>query len=435
MRRTLREREPQRPSTMVTTLQGQELITTAKERRAEPPKLISLLKGDLDWIVMKALEKDRSRRYETANGLAMDIQRHLFHEPVVARPPSRFYRFQKLVRRNKVAFAAAGAVALTLCAGLGTSTWMFFKEREARQAAVEAEQRAEHARATVQVARRQAEAREKITQAAVLIGKDRFGEADRLIAEMPLTPVTMEGAAVFRALAEWHALKTNWLKTSQRYTVLLQMNQLDGWDLATLDYLGCGVALAELKELDGYNHFRDGAIRRFSGTTSPVAAERVVKISLLKPASASVMSALRPLSEFAGKTFATAENKTYEDSFRTAWGAVSLALMEYRRGNFEKAGEWCARCLSCPDQNEVRSATAQTILAMIYFQEGKLTAAQSELASADRTISARFNTPLDLGSRDEGFWFDWQFAHILLREAKATVAGPQLSAKVNNDAQ
>jgi serine/threonine protein kinase len=430
MRRTLREREPQRPSTMVTTLQGQELITTAKERRAEPPKLISLLKGDLDWIVMKALEKDRSRRYETANGLAMDIQRHLFHEPVAARPPSRIYRFQKLVRRNKVAFAAAGAVAFTLCAGLGTSTWMFFKEREARQAAVEAEQRAEHARATEQLARRQAEAREKITQAAVLIGKDHFGEADRLIAELPSTPVTMEGAAVFRSLAEWHALKTNWLKTSQRYTVLLQMNQLDGWDLATLDYLGCGAAMAELDDAESYNRFREGAIRRFTGTSSPVAAERVVKISLLKPAAANVMAALGPLAEFAGKTFATAENKTYEDSFRSAWGSVSMALMEYRRGEFEKAGEWCARCLACPDQNDVRSATARTILAMIYFQEGKQSQAQTELASADRTISSRFRTPLDAGSRDEGFWFDWQFARILLREAKTTVIGPQLSAHV-----
>ena len=106
MRRTLREQEPQRPSTMVTTLQGKELTKTAEHRHAEPPKLISLLRGDLDWIVMKALEKDRRRRYETANGLAMDIQRYLNNEPVVARPPSRIYRFQKLVRRNKVVFAA-----------------------------------------------------------------------------------------------------------------------------------------------------------------------------------------------------------------------------------------------------------------------------------------------------------------------------------------
>ncbi len=111
---------------MVTTLQGTELTATAEHRHAEPPKLISLLRGDLDWIVMKALEKDRRRRYETANGLAMDIQRYLNSEPVVARPPSRLYRFQKLVRRNKVVFAAVGAVAAALIIGLGASTWLFF---------------------------------------------------------------------------------------------------------------------------------------------------------------------------------------------------------------------------------------------------------------------------------------------------------------------
>ena len=84
---------------------------------------------------MKALEKDRTRRYETANGLAMDIQRHLDNEPVVARPPGQLYRFQKLVRRNKLAFAAAGAVAVALVLGLGFSTWSFIKEKEARRRA------------------------------------------------------------------------------------------------------------------------------------------------------------------------------------------------------------------------------------------------------------------------------------------------------------
>ena len=99
-------------------------------------KLLHQIKGDLDWIVMKCLEKDRSRRYETANGLAMDIQRHLQNELVVARPPSLGYKFQKLVRRNKLAFAAVGAViAALIIIGLAVSTWMFFKEQQARKQA------------------------------------------------------------------------------------------------------------------------------------------------------------------------------------------------------------------------------------------------------------------------------------------------------------
>jgi serine/threonine protein kinase len=126
MRRTIRETEPPRPSTRVSTLPGQEMSTTAHRRSLEAPGLASELRGDLDWIVMKCLEKDRARRYETATGLATDIRRHLDHEPVVARPPSRLYRFQKLVRRNKLAFVATSAVAASLVMGLTLSTVLFF---------------------------------------------------------------------------------------------------------------------------------------------------------------------------------------------------------------------------------------------------------------------------------------------------------------------
>ena len=88
LRRTIREKEPARPSTRLSTMVDADLTAVAQRRQSEAPKLIHLLSGDLDWIVMKSLEKDRTRRYETANGLAIDIQRHLSNEPVLARPPS-----------------------------------------------------------------------------------------------------------------------------------------------------------------------------------------------------------------------------------------------------------------------------------------------------------------------------------------------------------
>src|SRR5207302_8319672 len=113
-------------------LKAEEQTTVAKRRQTEGPKLIHQVKGDLDWIVMKCLEKDRQRRYETANGVAMDVERYLGNEPIVARPPSQIYRFQKLVRRNKLAFAAVGGVAAALLGGLGLSTRMFLRDRAAR---------------------------------------------------------------------------------------------------------------------------------------------------------------------------------------------------------------------------------------------------------------------------------------------------------------
>jgi hypothetical protein len=123
MRKTIREKEPVRPSTRLATLKGEELTTTAKRRSADTSKLVHQLKGDLDWIAMKCLEKDRTRRYETASGVAADLKRHLENEPVVARPPSAVYRFQKAIRRNKMAYAAALAVSAALIVGTAVSAW------------------------------------------------------------------------------------------------------------------------------------------------------------------------------------------------------------------------------------------------------------------------------------------------------------------------
>jgi serine/threonine protein kinase/tetratricopeptide (TPR) repeat protein len=139
MRRTIREQEPPRPSTRLSTMLAADATTVARHHQTESARLTHSLRGDLDWIVMKALEKDRTRRYENASGLALDIQRHLDNEPVTARPPGNLYRFQKFVRRNKLAFGAAIGIMAALLIGLGISTWMFFREKDAREHAVSAE--------------------------------------------------------------------------------------------------------------------------------------------------------------------------------------------------------------------------------------------------------------------------------------------------------
>ncbi len=137
--RFIRETEPPRPSTRLTSLTPPQLTSVADCRRVEPERLPRLLQGDLDWIVMKCLEKDRKRRYETASGLGADLRNHLNHEPVAARPPTNVYRFQKWVRRHQLVFAAASAVLAALVVGLGISTWLFFQEKAARERAASAE--------------------------------------------------------------------------------------------------------------------------------------------------------------------------------------------------------------------------------------------------------------------------------------------------------
>jgi eukaryotic-like serine/threonine-protein kinase len=139
IRRMILEVEPLRPSTRLQTL-GDKLPVVARHRHTEPEMLSRLLRGDLDWIVMRCLEKDRKRRYETANGLAADVERHLSNEPVVARPPSSLYRFQKLVRRHGLAFASASAIAAALVLGLSISTLALLRAKEDRRRAVSAEE-------------------------------------------------------------------------------------------------------------------------------------------------------------------------------------------------------------------------------------------------------------------------------------------------------
>ncbi|SPE60945.1 Serine/threonine protein kinase with TPR repeats (fragment) [Verrucomicrobia bacterium] len=135
IRRIIREEEPVRPSTRLQTLDAAEQTKVARHRHSEPPKLLGVIRGDLDWIVMKCLEKDRARRYETANGLAMDIQRHLGNEPVLARPPSAAYRLQKAWRRHKGALALTALTAAVLVAATAISAWQAIRgNRQARRA-------------------------------------------------------------------------------------------------------------------------------------------------------------------------------------------------------------------------------------------------------------------------------------------------------------
>jgi eukaryotic-like serine/threonine-protein kinase len=137
MLRVIREQEPTKPSTKLSTAEG--LPTLAANRGMEPAKLTKLLRGELDWIVMKALEKDRNRRYETANGFAMDLQRYLADEPVLACPPSTIYRIKKFVRRNKGPVLAVSMVVLGLIAGIVGTTVGLLSAEAARKDAVDAQ--------------------------------------------------------------------------------------------------------------------------------------------------------------------------------------------------------------------------------------------------------------------------------------------------------
>ncbi len=141
MLQTIKEVDPPKPSTRVSTL-GEQITAIARQRRVHPRSLGSLMRGDLDWIVMKALEKERSRRYDTASALAEDVLRHLRHDPVLASPPSVAYRLRKYVRRHRVGVAAGTAIAASLAVGALLSGLGYLEAKEQSELARAAERRA-----------------------------------------------------------------------------------------------------------------------------------------------------------------------------------------------------------------------------------------------------------------------------------------------------
>jgi serine/threonine protein kinase/uncharacterized protein HemY len=141
--RLIREEEPAKPSTRLSTTA--EASSVAANRGLEPKRLSALLRGDLDWIVMKALEKDRNRRYETASAFAADVRRYLDDEPVLARPPSAWYRFRKFARRHKVPLTIASGVGLAVVLAvvlLAVSTAVVTRERDEKQIALDQKEEA-----------------------------------------------------------------------------------------------------------------------------------------------------------------------------------------------------------------------------------------------------------------------------------------------------
>jgi WD40 repeat protein/serine/threonine protein kinase/tetratricopeptide (TPR) repeat protein len=223
IRRIIREEEPPRPSTRLSTLNAAEQTILANQRHSEPPKLLGIIRGDLDWIVMKTLEKDRNRRYETANGLAMDIQRYRNSEPIIARPPSTLYRFQKLLRRNKLAFAAGGAVTVALVAGLVVSILFYKREAEAHERALAAEVKQSGLRGEAEKAREEEIAarkreQEKSRQLAETLSQQEQQKLNEV--------VTKEGASKALAFLA-HALRQNPDNFRAAYRLLSMLSYQD----------------------------------------------------------------------------------------------------------------------------------------------------------------------------------------------------------------
>jgi serine/threonine protein kinase len=421
MRRMLLRQEPPLPSRVLADLPTDKRGEIASLRREEPARLISRLRGDLDWIVAKAMAKDRTRRYETVNALAADLERLLAHQPTVARRPSSLYLVGKFIRRNRVLCAAGVAMTLMLLGGLTISTWLYLNKRAALleqqrlSLAVEAANRREiHLRS-------QTQARANVSRVAVLVSEGKITEADELLRQIPLESIepSREAAEVFRSLGNWYAMYGKWKQAVQCFTLLNQANLLDDpvKIVEETDLLAIAPALIESGDKTTYNKFRQEILDRYLPVKNSLQAEHILKVCLLEPADAATMERLREVAAVCARVVLLDPDHPNFPS----WEAFAMTLYYSRLGNTSQTLVWGGRCLSFEDPTGARDSSVLSLLALAKYRAGDRQDAVKDMEQARQLIPENLlpeRPPDARGNAGRGTWYSWAVAKILLRETE-----------------
>ena len=423
MLRILREEEPPAPSVVLARLEADELAAVAAARDSGPASWAAAVRGDLDAIITKATAKDRKERYDTVNGLATDLRRFLSDEPVSARPPGTLDLLRKLWRRHRIGFSAAAAVVVALVVGLGVASWFYLREREARQEQARLRHAAEAARANEARLLYQAKARESVSLAAMLLAEGKIEEADALLVKTPLQSIepSMEAAGVFRALADWNAIRQRWQQAADCYLLFLQAGRVNQGQTAEgglIVLIAIAPTLVEAGRTSEYAHFREESIARYGNTRDAVECSILLKASLLRPAGEAFLARLKPQAQ------ALKDSIGGLDAYQGGFAALSLAMMAYRCGDFSAALEWSRQCLASPDANQARSAAAQALVAMAAQKLGQPAVAKPALEQAQTIFTGPFDRDVYFPrGQGNGHWLDWAIARVLVSEAAGLVAG------------
>jgi tetratricopeptide (TPR) repeat protein len=376
-----------------------DLTAVAQRRQLEAPRLVHLLSGDLDWIVMKSLEKDRTRRYETANGLAMDIQRYLGNEPVMARPPSTLYRFQKLVRRNKTMFATAGVGLAALIIGLILSLYLFVQEKSALKRAVEAEQKEKQLR---EQAEQGAEQGHEIAKAELLLMAGKYDEAEKLIRDVPPHASMV---ALYNVFGGVHARRGQWQEALTNWNLVVQYAPGDH-----MGYMYLAPLLLQMENVDGYKQCRTQILQHFGDTSDPRIAERMTTASLLLPPTADELAVIARMAGVAGKGEVNGDNWGYN--------LFAMGFTEYRLGHFNRAAELLEQAIPHDAGSPCRTE-GYLVLAMARYQLGHAKQSHDSLTNAVDVIT-RYRPKA--GHQDEE-WYEWIAVNTLTKEAVALIPG------------
>ncbi|WP_193214044.1 serine/threonine protein kinase [Luteolibacter marinus] len=416
IRKSLLSSETQRPSEFLGKLPPEKLKELARERGMEPAAFLDFVRGDLDWIVMMALEKDRMRRYQTANGLAIDIKRFLTYQPIAARPPSRVYVLAKFVRRNRIAFAAAVTFLFLLVSGLAVTAAMYDRERKSAIRQIQLKNEAQAARNEESRLRQQADARSNVARAAFLLDQGRIDEADELRQKYPLSSIepSLEAAAVFRALGDWNAKSGRWDEALQCFRLLRQANRHDSPQkiLQGDDLMAISAALLRHDETE-YIEFRKEVVDRYTPAASRHKAEHLLKVCLIHSADGKMLRHLKR------------DVLTMGDPDSTpcpSWSALSLSLFHLRSGNHEEALRACDLGFKRPERKSSCVVSLEAVAAMAHAALGDTAAAETALAHAHELTASCNGKDFELGREIPPYWHDWAIAGLLVDEARGRVS-------------
>lgn len=428
VRRVILEVEPVRPSTRLSAMAMAALTTMAQLRHSEPPDLIRAVRGDLDWIVMKALEKDRTRRYETANGLALDVKRFLANEPVSARPPSKLYKLQKTVQRNKLLFIGIATTITLLITSLAAVLVSLAHERKARYAYVLAtvsglSSALERNNNWVEV--------ERMRRQALEIRRKQYGceHPDTILEVVELVRALREQkkpAEAEHVLGE--ALTPAFLKNPASAKLLYQradlMGQLGRWKDAAADAARCierepaehlhyhllAPLLIVNRNFTAYEQLCGKIQDTFTNASNPYWAERLAIDCLLYPNPAVDLL-------WADRLADAAITLGGREESRLPFFQVCKAMSRYRLGHYAEAITWAEKALH--SSKSEAGVQAYAVLSMANLRLGRPAEARSMLAKGEALAS---EIALGRGVNKFGkWWIDWPITLIVLDEATAQI--------------
>ncbi|RYD85416.1 MAG: serine/threonine protein kinase [Verrucomicrobiaceae bacterium] len=400
------------PAQVLADLDPERLAAVAASRRTSPAQLVKQVKGDLGRIVMKAIDRDRTRRYSTVNSMILDVQRYLSNQPVTATPPSRFYLFGKFVRRNRLSFVAGNLVVMSLVAGLVISSMLYNRERTALAEQMRLRAEAQDARSEERRLRLHADARENVARVAILLDQERIEEAEDLRKNFPLDAVepSLEAAAVFRALGDWNAKHGRWEEGAQCYKLLMQANRLDdpAKVLDRSDMIAIAAMLMDYRKED-YMVFRREVAEHYWEPRSKHQAEHLLKVCLIAPADTPLLDRL----SFAVKVLGEPKAAPLP-----SWAALSLGLYEYRSGDLDAALVTCQEGLTDSNIIPACQSSVRSVMSMIYQKKDMAEMARQQLDVASEIISEAKGNEYVKGGSIPPIWFDWVIADVLHREAE-----------------